>query len=98
MSFAQGLFERIMQLFRAQLLSLLQVHLHELLVDLDHLVDQLRVGLRDRREVRGLPQREEEVDDALRAVDRQIERQAFGAELRTDLLERRFRSTFSGSM
>ena len=44
MAFAQRPLERIVEPVRLQLLALLQVELHQLLVDLDDLVDDPGVG------------------------------------------------------
>ena len=63
MAFAQRLLERRVQL-RGLDLALLEVERHQLLVDLDHLVDQRAMRRLDRREIgvaRGI---EEAVDDA----------------------------------
>ena len=48
MGLAQGGFERVMQLLGLELLALLQIDLHQRLVDLDHLVDDVAVRLFDR--------------------------------------------------
>ena len=83
---AQGLLEGVVELLRGQLLALLQVELHELFVHLDHLVDDLAVGLLDGGEVRTLAAGlEEAVDDPLAAVRRQVDGQALGAEGVLDL-------------
>ena len=82
-AFAQRLLERRVQLRRRDL-ALLEVQRHQLLVDLDDLVDQRAVRVGDRREIgfaRGI---EEAVDDALAAVGGQVDRQAFLAERRLD--------------
>ena len=69
-------------------MALLQVQLHERIIDLHHLVDQLGVGLCDGGEIRGASVgREEAIHHRPSAIGRQVERQAFGPELRPDLLE-----------
>ena len=80
--FAQRLLERVVQLLGIQqFLALLQVERHQLLVDFDHLVDDLGVRVSDRREVGRLALRlEEAVDDRCAAFRRQVERQAALAE------------------
>ena len=80
--------ERLVQLLGRDL-ALLEVDLHQLLVDLDHLVDQLPVRLLDRGEIRLARGREEAVRDLARARRRQVERQAFLAEGLLDLLQQR---------
>ena len=67
---AQRLLERVVQLLRRQLLALLEVQRHQFLVDLDHLVDDLRCArLRPWRSRRfAAPGVEEAVDDARAAV------------------------------
>ena len=81
MILAQRLLERVVQLLRRDLLALLEVERHQLLVDLDHLVDDLGVRRLDGREIRRLAARlVEAVDDRLAAVGRQVERQAGLAE------------------
>ncbi len=78
---AKGLLEGVVQLLRGQILALLQVKLHELFVDLHHLVDDLAVGLRYGGKVRLFPSwLKEAIDHALAAVRRQVDRQAPGAE------------------
>ena len=47
----QGLFEGVVQLFDTQIFALLEIDLHDCFVDLDHLVDHLRVRRRDRGEI-----------------------------------------------
>ncbi len=49
-SLAQRLLKRVVQLLRGDLLALLEVERHQLLVELDHLVDDLGVGGLDRGE------------------------------------------------
>ena len=59
-----------------------------LLVELDHLVDDLGVRGLDRGEVGGAPVRlEEAVDHAIAAAGGEVERQAFGAEALAQLRE-----------
>ncbi len=81
MPLAERLLKRVVELLRRQLLALLEVQRHQLLVDLDHLVDDLGMRGRHRIEV-GLRRAgsEEAVDDAAAAVDGQIHRQALAAE------------------
>ena len=85
---AQRLLERRVQLVRRDL-ALLEVERHQLLVDLDDLVDQRAVRLLDRREIGLAVGREEAVDDALAAARRQVDRQALLAERRLDLRQQR---------
>ena len=86
--FAQRLLERRVQLLRLDL-ALLEVDRHQLLVDLDDLVDQRAVRGLDRREVGVAGRVEEAVDDALAAICRQVDRQALLAERRLDPREHR---------
>ena len=81
--FAQRLLERRVQLLRRDL-ALLEVERHQLLVDLDHLVDQRAVRFGHRGEIGFAVGIEEAVDDALAAVRGQVDRQAFLAERRLD--------------
>ena len=69
MALAQRLLERRVQLLGLDL-ALSRYDRHQLLVDLDHLVDQRAVRLLDRGEVRLARRVEEAVDDALAAVRR----------------------------
>src|SRR6185437_8090203 len=50
---SQGLLKRVVELLRRELLALLQIQRHELLIDLDDLIDDLRVRGRNRGEVDG---------------------------------------------
>src|SRR6185437_1433248 len=43
MALTEGLLERVVELLRGDLLALLEIDRHELLVELDHLVDELRM-------------------------------------------------------
>ena len=61
-------------------LALLQVLLHQLLVDLDHLVDELAVRFLHRGEIGLARRREEAVRDPGAPARGQVERQAFLAE------------------
>ena len=81
MPLAERLLKRVVELLRRQLLALLEVQRHQLLVDLDHLVDDLGMRGSDRIEV-GLRRAgfEEAVDDAAATVDGKIHRQALAAE------------------
>ena len=97
MAFAQRLLERRVQLLGRDL-ALLQVERHQVLVDLDHLVDQRAVRVGDRGEVGFAGGIEEAVDDALAAVRRQVDRQALLAERRLDRASSAGRSTFSASI
>ena len=75
-----------MQLFRRQVLALLQVEFHQGLVHLDHLVDDAAMGLLDAGEVgRGAAGLKETVHDPLAAVGGQVDGQALGAEGVADL-------------
>ena len=88
MALAQRLLERRVQLLGRDL-ALLEVERHQLLVDLDHLVDQRAVRGGDRREIGFAGGIEKAVDDALAAVGRQVDRQALLAERRLDRREQR---------
>ena len=85
--FAQRLLEGGVQLVRRDL-ALLQVLRHQLLVDLDHLVDERLVRCGYRREIAFTRGVEEAVDDTLAAVGGQVDRQALLAERLLDLRER----------
>ena len=67
MALAQRLLERRVQLLGRDL-ALLEVERHQVLVDLDHLIDERAVRLPDRRKVGLAVGIEETVDDALAAV------------------------------
>ena len=86
MAFAQRALERLVQLVGAHL-ALLEVRLHQLLVDLDHLVDELAVRFFHRAEIGLARGREEAVRYPGAAAGRQVERQAFLAERLLDALE-----------
>src|SRR4030095_7459337 len=81
MSGAQRAFDRLVQLIRAQPLALLEVELHQRIVHLDHLIDELIVRGGDRTEI-GVAcwRRKETVDDAAPVIDREVEWQALRAE------------------
>ena len=81
---AQRLFEGRVQFGRAHF-ALLEVLRHQLFVDFDDLVDQRLVRFLDGGEIRLARRIEEAVDDALSAVRRQVDRQAFLAEGSLDL-------------
>src|SRR5207244_12675204 len=77
----RSLLKRVVKLLRRQLLALLEIDGHELLIELDHLIDDLRMRARDGREVGSWPVcLEETVDDCRAAVRRQVQRQALRAE------------------
>ena len=86
MPLAQRPLERRVQLLGRHL-ALLEVGLHQLLVDLDHLVDQLAVRLVHGREVGFARRSEEAVGDLAVVAGGQVERQAFLAERLLDALE-----------
>src|SRR5687768_2811351 len=52
MAFTQRALERVVQLLRRQLLALFQVQLHQIFIDLDHLIDDFSVRGFDRRKIR----------------------------------------------
>ncbi len=88
---AQRLLEGIVQLLGLEFLALLEVQGHEVVVHLDHLVDDPGVGFLDRRKVGRLALiMEKTVDDLRSAGGRQVDRQAFTAELLADLFQHRF--------
>ena len=91
MSFAQRLLESVVQLFRRELFTLLEIELHQLLVDLDDLIDDARVGFRNGGEI-GLPVigNEEAVRYRLATLGGQVDGQAFGTEFFVDLGEQPF--------
>src|SRR6185436_12943922 len=91
MAFPQRLLERIVQLYRRELLALLEIQRHQLFVDLDDLIDDLRVRRLHGREIRRLAMRlEEAVHDGRAAFAREVERQAFGTEQLAHGAQRRF--------
>jgi hypothetical protein len=80
MSFTQRLLEGRVQLLGRKLLALLEVDLHQLLVHLDHLVDQGGVRRLHRREIGIAIGIEEAVDDILAPMGGKVDRQALLAE------------------
>ena len=88
MPLAQRLLERIVQLLGGELLALLEVERHELFIELDDLIDDLRMRRLDRGEIRraavGL---KEAVHHAVAAAGGQIQRQAFAATRFAQLLQ-----------
>ncbi len=63
MALAQGLLKRVVELLRRDLLALLEVNGHELLVELDHLVNELGVrGLHGREVGRRAMRLKEAID------------------------------------
>ncbi len=87
-AFAQRLLERRVQLLRAYF-TLLEVFLHQRLVHFHHLVDERRVRLLDRGEIRLAVGIEEAVDHLFSALGGQVDRQAFLADRRADALDQR---------
>ena len=86
MALAQGLLEGVVQLFRRQVLALLQVDLHQGLVHFDHLVDDPAMGLLDAGEVgRGAAGLKETVHHPPAAIGREVDGQALRAEGVADL-------------
>src|SRR6185437_2044752 len=86
MALAQGLLKRVVQLLRRDLLALLQIHGHELLVELDHLIDELSVRALHGGEVRCRAMRlKETVHHGLAALRGKVEGQTFRSERRADL-------------
>ena len=94
---AQRGFERLVQLLGAHF-ALLEVFLHQLLVDLDHLVDELAVRFLDRGEVGLARGREEAVRNLGAVAGRQVEQQALLAERLWMRSSRPSRSTLSASI
>ncbi len=83
---AQGRLERVMELFRLQILTLLQVKLHELLVHFHDLVDDAGMRVRHRGERDTVALRiEETVDNFFLVSGRQIDGQALVAKRFADL-------------
>src|SRR5579883_1530691 len=81
MALAQGLLERVVELLRGDLLALLEVDRHELLVQLDHLVDELGMRRLHGGEVgRRAMRLKVAIDDGPTALRGQVERQAFRSE------------------
>ena len=79
-TFAQRLFERFMQLFRLQVLSLLEIDLHQFFVDFHHLVDDSLVSSIDGIKRRlGAVWLKKTIDNTLALGIRKIDRQAFRA-------------------
>src|SRR6185437_9886075 len=77
MALAQGLLKRVVELLRRDLLALLEVNGHELLIELDHLIDELSMrGLHGGEVGRRTVRLKETVHHRLPTVRRQIERQA----------------------
>ncbi len=94
---AQRAFEGVVQLIERDALTLLEVELHELVIELDDLVGNLRVRRLDRGEVgHRVGRLEEAVGDPLAAVGRQVQRQAFRAENGPDPAEDRLRVRLGG--
>jgi hypothetical protein len=85
-AFTHRALERFVQIVGRHF-AFFQVGAHELLVHLDHLLDQPAVRLLDRGEIRLAGRREEAVRDLARLLRRQVERQAFLAEGLLDLLQ-----------
>ena len=85
---AQCFFERVVQLLRLQFLSLLEIDFHELVIDFDNLVDDLRVRggyVAERCFIAfGL---EEAVDDLGTVGGWEIQWQALAAERRADVVK-----------
>ena len=90
-AFAQGLLEGVVELLGLQRFALLEVEGHQVFVHLDHLVDDLVVGLAHAGEGRYgvVVGREEAVDDPLATGGGQVDRQAFLAEGGAQALEQR---------
>ena len=97
MALAQRLLERIVQLLGLEFLALLEVQRHEVVVHLDHLVDDPGVRLLDRGKIGRLAVvMEKAVDDPRAAAGGQVDRQALAAELLADLLQHRFGVRLAG--
>ena len=80
-TFAQRTLEGIVQLLGVDLLALLEIERHQIVIELDHLVDDLGVRGFGRAEVRrAAPRLEETIDDLGTALGRQVERQALAPE------------------
>ena len=78
---AQALLEGIVQLASLERpLAFIEIAVHDLLVDLDDLIEDLLMGFGDRGEIGFSLRFEEAVDDLARAIGRQVDRQAFRAE------------------
>ena len=76
----QRLLERLVQLFRLHVFPLLQIFLHQLLVQFNHLINDVGVGLRHRGEIRVLAAGLEKAVHHFRtAAGRQVQRQALVA-------------------
>ncbi len=88
-TFAQRALEGIVQLLGVELLALLEIERHQIVIELDHLVDDLGVRGFSRAEVRRAATRlREAIDDLGAALGRQIERQALASEHLAHLGER----------
>ena len=68
MPLAQCLLESRVQLIRGKLVPVFEIRLHEIFIDLDHLLDDLSVRVRHARQVDGLVGVGEEAVDHLRAA------------------------------
>ena len=87
-AFAHRALERLVQRLGRDV-ALLEVGLHQLLVHLDHLLDQFLVRFFDRGEIGFAGGREEAVRHLARAGRRQVQRQALLAEGLLDFLQQR---------
>jgi len=83
---AHGPLQRIVQQFRRDL-AFFEIDLHQLFVDLDHLVHELAVRFLDRGKIGLARGREEAIGYPRRAAGGEIQRQAFLAERRLDVLQ-----------
>ena len=96
-AFTQGLLKGVVQLLRLQFFTLFQVELHQLFVNLHHLVDDGGVGIGDGREQGLFAFRlEETVDDLVTGCGRQVQRQALVAEDLANLLHQRLQIRLRG--
>ena len=80
MALAQRLLERTVELLGRDFLALLEVQRHEIVIDLDHLIDQRRVRLAHRREIRLALRTEEAIDHGPARLGGQVDRQALASE------------------
>src|SRR5882757_10939549 len=86
--FAQRLLKRVVELLRRERFALFEIHGHQLLVELDDLVDDLSVRGSDGGEVRTLSiGLKEAIEHRLAAVRRQVQRQTLRTEGGAQLLQ-----------
>ena len=88
MALTQCLLEGLMQLFRVNL-ALVEIHFHQLLIDLNNLINDLCVGLLNGGEDSAAGRIEKTIDHRLTAIARQIYGQTLPAKRLANILEQR---------